>query len=124
MPNSGPAWVTTVMTVVTVNNLPAPVPGNTTVFKTGQKSVVTTGQPVCLAATSILVPAGSKLTVIAKPGNTGIIYFANTQALCIAGTYFDALSAGLAHSFNVQDVQNIWIDASVSGEGVSWYVEQ
>jgi hypothetical protein len=124
MPNSGPAWVTTVLAVVTVNNIPAPIPGNSTTFKTGQKAVTTAGTPVCLSSTSVPVKTGTKLTVIAFPSNTGVIYFANTQALCVAGTYFKALAAGLAHSFNVQDAQDIWIDSSVNGEGVSYYCEQ
>jgi hypothetical protein len=123
MPNSGPPWVTTVLAVVTINNIPAPIPGNAATFVTGEQVVASAGTPVQLATSSVPVLAGNKLTVIAKPGNTGVIYFANTQALCVAGTYFDALAAGLAHSFLVQDAQDIWIDASVSGEGVSYYVE-
>jgi hypothetical protein len=99
-------------------------PANTNTFKTGQKTVTTAGTPVQLSSVSVPVKAGTKLTVIAKPGNTGVIYFANSEAECVAGTYFDGLSAGLAHSFGVQDVQDIWIDASVNGEGVSWYCEQ
>jgi hypothetical protein len=123
MPNSGPAWVTTVLSVVTINNIPVPTPGNATQFTTLQTVVPTAGTPVRLVSGDVPVPAGRKLTMIAKPGNTGVIYFANTQAECVAGTRFDGLAAGLAHSFLVQNANEIWIDASVSGEGVSFYVE-
>jgi hypothetical protein len=112
------------MVSTVINNQPVTPEGNTAVFKTGQKNVTTAGTPECLSPVSVLVKAGTKLTVIAKPPNTGYIYFANTQAECTAGVYFESLMPGLAHSFAVQDAQNIWIDASVSGEGVSWYCEQ
>jgi hypothetical protein len=124
MANSAPPWVMPSQFVVTVNDQPSTPESNTAVFKTGQKTVATAGTPVQLSSSSVSVKAGTKLTVIAKPGNTGVIYFANTQGQCVAGTYFDALSPGLAHSFGVQDVENVWIDAAVNGEGVSWYCEQ
>ena len=123
MANSAPAWVTDIMVAVDVGGQPQTLPSNSATFVTGQKNVTQAGIPEQLSATSIPVKDGKKLTMIAKPGNTGVIYFANTQALCVAGTYFDGLAAGLAHSFGVQDAQNIWIDASVSGEGVSFYIE-
>ena len=124
MANSCPAWVTTILVSTIIGPNPVIPEGNTAVFKVGQKNVAAAGTPECLSAGSVLVKPGTKLTVIAKPTNTGYIYFANTQALCAAGVRFESLMPGLAHSFFVQDVQNIWIDASVSGEGVSWYCEQ
>ena len=123
MPNSGPPWVTTVLAVVTITNIPSPVPGNSTQFTTLQTVVPTAGTPVPLVTGDVPVGAGKKLTMIAKPGNTGVIYFANTEAQCVVGTRFDGLAAGLAHSFLIQNANEIWIDASVSGEGVSFYVE-
>ena len=124
MANSVPAWITTIMVSTVINNQPVTPEGNTAVFKTGQQTVDTAGLPVCLSAVSVPVKAGTKLTVIAKPTNTGYIYFANTQAECVAGSYFESLMPGLAHSFAVQDTQNVWIDSLISGEGVSWYCEQ
>jgi len=124
MPNSSPPWIRASEFTVSVNNIPVTPAGNTTVFKTGQQIVAAAGVPVQLSATSVAVKAGTKLTVIAKPSNAGTIYFANTQALCIAGIYFNGLLPGLAHSFAVQDAQNVWLDASNSGDGVSWYCEQ
>lgn len=124
MANSSPPWIRASEFVVTINNEPTATPGNTDTFKTGQKTVTSAGTPVQLSTVSVAVPAGKKVTVIAKPDNTGTIYFANTQALCVAGTYFNGLAAGLAHSFEVNNVNQIWIDASVNGEGVSWYCEQ
>ena len=123
MANSVPAWVTTIMVSTVINNQPVTTPGNTTAFLTGQQSVPNPGTPVQLSSSSKPVKAGLKLTMIAKPENTGAIYFANTQAQCVAGTYFDGLLAGLAHSFGVQDAMDIWIDADIAGEGVSYYIE-
>jgi hypothetical protein len=92
-------------------------------FVTGQRTVDSAGTPVQLSITSIPIKAGTKLTMIAKPGNAGTIYFANSEANCITGRYFDGLSAGLAHSISALDAQDIWLDASDSGDGVSFYVE-
>lgn len=93
-------------------------------FRTGQCTVTTAGTPVQLVQESIPVPYGKRVTVISKPNNTGAIYFANSLAECIAGKYFDGLDPALAHSFDISNVNLIWLDAEVSGEGASWYVEQ
>lgn len=96
--------------------------GNLPTFVTGQKDVTTAGEPEQLDDWPI--PDGFKLTVIARTGNTGYIYLGKNKADC-ANTKrrFDGLSAGLAHSFRVQNANAVWVDASVDGEGVSWSVE-
>lgn len=101
---------------------PVNTPGAT--FLTGQRTVAAAGTPVQLSTTSIPVRAGTRVTVISKPGNTGAIYFAASQALCVAGTYFDGLNPGLAASIAVTDVNQIWIDAANNNDGASYYVEQ
>lgn len=89
-------------------------------FITGQKDVTTAGTPVQLDNVSI--PYGFPVPIIAKPGNTGLIYFGNSAADCAdAAKRFDGISAGLAVSKHVVNLNEVWIDASVSGEGVSWY---
>ncbi|GAI87997.1 unnamed protein product, partial [marine sediment metagenome] len=75
------------------------------------------------------IPDGFKLTVIARPENTGYIYLGKNKGECANNKRrFDGLGAGLAHSLRVQNVNAVWVDSSVQGttaapEGVSWSVE-
>jgi len=96
---------------------------NKATFATGQRDVITAGEPEQLDDWPI--PDGFKLTVIARTGNTGYIYFGKSKGECANNKQrFDGLSAGLAVSFRVQNANAVWVDASVDGEGVSWIVEQ
>ena len=95
---------------------------NKNTWRHGQKTVSTAGTPVQLP--DLEIPDGYSVTVIAKTGNTGYIYLGSTEAECANSVLrFDGLSAGLAHSLKVKNLNRIWIDASVDGEGVSWSVE-
>lgn len=94
-------------------------------FKTGNKDNVAAGTALRLTNESIPVPAGYQVTMVAKPGNSGVIYFGNSEANCEdTAKRFDGLDASLAHSFRVSNVSLIWFDAATTGDGVSWYVEQ
>jgi len=102
--------------------------GNLTTFQTGQKNVATAGKPEQLD--DFPIPAGFKLTVIAKTGNTGYIYLGKDKGDCAnSSRRFDGLGAGLAVSLRVRNASAVWVDSSVQGttaapEGVSWIVEQ
>jgi len=99
-----------------------PVPNRAT-FATGQRDVATAGEPEQLD--DLPIPDGFKLTVIARTGNGGVIYFGKSKGDCANNKRrFDGLFAGLAHSFGVKNASAVWVDAEVSGEGVSWSVEQ
>jgi len=99
-----------------------PVPNKAT-FATGQKDVPTAGEPEQLD--DLAIADGFKLTVIARTGNTGYIYFGKSKEECANNKRrFDGLIAGLAHSFAVKNASAVWVDASVDNEGVSWIVEQ
>lgn len=101
------------------------IQGNKSSFATGQATVTTHGTAVQLSGSSVPVPDGFGLTVIAKPGNSGTIYLGNSKANAENDTIrFDGLSAGLAVSLKVTDVNLVWVDSSDDGEGVSWIVEQ
>jgi len=101
----------------------AAVTGNMPTFATGQKDVPTAGEPEQLD--DLPIPAGFKLTVIARPGNTGLIYLGKTKGECADNKRrFDGLEAGIAVSLRVKDASVVRVDAEVSGEGVSWIVEQ
>jgi len=100
---------------------------NKPTFATGQKDVATMGTPEQLD--DLPIPAGFKLTVIAKTGNIGYIYLGKNKGECANNKRrFDGLGAGIAHSLRVKNASAVWVDSSVQGtaaapEGVSWSVE-
>lgn len=95
---------------------------NRAAITTGQKNVTTAGKPEQLD--DVMVPNGCKLTIIAKTGNSGYIYLGTKATAGLSNKRFDGLSAGLAVSLKVKNANVIWIDSSVSGEGVAYMVEQ
>lgn len=89
---------------------------------TAQQNVTTSGTPVNLTTTEI--PDGAALVVKAKTGNTGTITVGNSSANALnTGTAHYKLTAGQAIAVQVQDVNAVWIDATVSGEGVELLTE-
>lgn len=105
--------------------LPTP---NKPTFVTGQKDVLTAGEPEQLD--DLAIPDGFAVTIIAKTANIGYIYWGRTASDC-ANTKRrgDGLSAGLAISLKIKNLSQVFVDASVQGtaaapEGVSWTVEQ
>lgn len=84
---------------------------------TAQKNVTTSGTPVQLAAQAI--PPGVTIVVKAKNSNTGTITVGNssTNALNTGTTHFKLLN-GQSIEYQVQNTDVVWIDATVSGEGV------
>ena len=96
---------------------------NKTAFTHGQKNVTTAGTAVQLP--DVKVPDGCQLTIIAKPGNAGLIYLGYSKAAAESTTgRFDALDAGIAHSLKITNANLVWIDAANNGEGISYIVEQ
>lgn len=91
-------------------------------WRHGQDDVTTAGTPVQLR--DLAIPDGYPVTIVAKPGNAGTIYLGCSEAE-IRDTIkrFDGLSAGLAHSLRIKNLKEIWVDASDSGDGISWSVE-
>jgi len=97
--------------------------GNRTSITTGQRDVPAAGTAEQLP--SVTIPEGFQLTIIAKPANTGTIYFGNSKANAESATArFDGLSAGLAVSLEITNANLVWVNASVNGEGISYIVEQ
>lgn len=95
---------------------------NKPTIATGQKDVITVGEPEQLDDWP--VPNGFKLTIIAKPNNTDLIYFGKNKGDCANNKRrFDGLEAGVAVSLRVKNASAVWVDASVADEGVSWIVE-
>ena len=96
--------------------------GNKSSWIHGQKDVATAGTAVQLPSYS--VPDDCQVTVIAKPGNTGIIYLGKSKANAEGADKFDGLSPGLAHSLKLTNTNLIWVNAENSGDGVSFSAEQ
>lgn len=96
---------------------------NLTSFYTAQQNVTTSGTPVRLTAQS--VPEGVSVLLKAKPANTGNITVGNSSSNALnTGTGFFRLEPGQSVTLEVTNVNLIWCDATVSGEGVEIFLEQ
>ena len=105
--------------------IPTPgLPLNKSSFLTGRRAITTAGIAEQLSTSSIPVPNGFQVTVIAWPDNTGYIYIGKTKGDAEGAMSFRGLDAGLAHSLRITDVSLIWVTSTVDGDGASWYVEQ
>lgn len=97
--------------------------GNRAEWATGQKDVTSAGTAEQLPDVS--VPDGFEVVIMAKPGNTGYIYLGNSKANAESSTNrFDRLGPGDAITLKITNLNLVWIDASVSGEGITYSVEQ
>ena len=129
VPPETPSWLQQLLDALNrlsdaISSFSPTIPPNREFFLTGQRTVDTAGTAVQLTTSSITVPGGFQLTVIAKPGNSGTIYFGNSKGDAEGAMKFDGLSAGLAHSFRVKNVNLVWVNGDTDGDGVSWIVEQ
>lgn len=89
---------------------------------TGQKNVTTAGTAVQLP--DIKIPDGFKVIIMAKPENTGYIYLGNSAVSAEdLGSRFSRLEAGDSIALQITTLKLVWIDASVSGEGISYCAE-
>lgn len=91
-------------------------------IKTGQKNVTTSGTPVKID--KIDLEGKQEVAVKAKNSNTGTISvgFSSASALKTSTSHFK-LAAGDTVRVVVDDLDEIWIDATVSGEGVEWILD-
>ena len=91
-------------------------------FITGQVIIVAAGTAQQLPGHA--VPDDVEVAVLAQPSNTGLIYVAPSKAICEnASGRFNGLTAGLALALKVTNASSIWVNASVSGEAISYIVE-
>jgi hypothetical protein len=91
-------------------------------FITGQKVVTTSGTPVRLGYRKLSNAA--PLLIKAKAGNTGTITVGSSSAAALnTGDDFYSLSAGEGMTLLVDDLNDVWLDATVSGEGVEYATE-
>lgn len=99
--------------------IPIPVTPNTnrTDFKTGQQNVAVAGTANQLP--SQVVPDGFTIAVIAKKTNTKNIYLSDSQANAQNHTVADILAPGDVRKLQLTNWNIEWVDADVSGEGVT-----
>jgi hypothetical protein len=85
--------------------------------KSGQKTVTAAGSPVALGSQVIEGP----VMVKAVQTNAGYVYVGNTGSQTVSSTTGLALLAGEVIVFEyVSNLNQIWLDSSVNGEGVYW----
>jgi hypothetical protein len=81
----------------------------------GQKNVTTAGTRVALTSGSQVY---KKITIVAKTTNTGLIYVGDSTVDSTHGLILPA--GGCSPDLEFVNTNAIYIDSSVSGEGVSW----
>lgn len=91
-------------------------------FETFRKTVAAAGTAEQLHA-DLPIPDGFQLVMKALDGNTGDIEFANTQAKAQGSDVF-ILDSGQSIGLSITNANAVWIDATVNGEGVVFYVER
>lgn len=89
---------------------------------TTQKTVTLSGTPEQL--TAFAIPDGCELVLQAMSANTGIITIGYSSATALnSGSSHTKLLAGQAKSFQVENANIIYIDTTVSGDGVEVFCE-
>lgn len=94
---------------------------NKTAFKTFEKDVAAAGAAEQLP--NVQVPDHCVLVIKAKDTNTGNIEVGESEAVAEGALAF-ILAPGQAIELAITNASLVWIDATVSGEGVHGIVEQ
>jgi len=106
-----------------VSQASTPALTNRLSLTTGQKDISAAGTAEQLPDVSI--PNGIRVIIMAKPGNTGYIYLGSSKDNAESAiNRFDRLGAGDSVALLISNLNLIWADASVNGEGISYIVEQ
>lgn len=89
----------------------------------GRQVVAAAGTRVQLVNAAIVSTVRSVL-VQALSANTGVIVVGDSQVVAAAATRRGvALTAGQSVTVDVDDLSDVWIDATVAGEGVTYLAE-
>ena len=94
---------------------------NRTSFVTGQKDVTTAGTAEQLP--DVEIPNGFAVVIKAKSTNTGRIYIGNSKANAEDHSVAFSLGANEWVELKITNLNLVWIDADVDGEGVEYIVE-
>ena len=84
--------------------------------------VTTAGTAVQLP--SVIIPYDKEVSIKAPSTNTGTIYIGNSKLEAEDHTMGYPLTASEAIEYKIKNLNQLWIDATVAGEGVVWTVEQ
>ena len=102
---------------------------NTTLVRTNplkpisrQKLVPTAGTAVQLP--NLTVPYDMEVVILALTTNTDTVYVASSKLEAEDSTMRFPLQPGEAVSYQIENLNELWIDADVADEGVVWTVEQ
>jgi hypothetical protein len=103
--------------------------GTLTLNFSGRLTTEIAGDSVTVSSKKgIKVEDGVEAVIKAKAGNTGTITLAPTSARAVntVTTYFSntRLTNGQSVSLQVKNLDEVWMDATVSGEGVEVYFEK
>lgn len=88
----------------------------------GRKLVGSAGTAVQLP--SVLVPYDFEVVICAPSGNTGTIYLGNSKVNAEDHNTAFPLKKGGAVELKIKSLGIMWIDSSVSSEGINWIVEK
>lgn len=83
-------------------------------------TTVTTGQVTTNAGAAVVLHAGlacSCVSVSAKPGNTGNVFIGNVAVAAANGRI---LAPGTSIDLAIDNVNRLYLDVAVNGEGVSY----
>ena len=107
----------------TPGGTPTPLsPVNPTDISVGRKLVASVGTAVQLPSVSI--PYDFEVVVLALSENTGTIYLGNSKDTAEDHNTAFPLTKGGAVELKIKNLNILWMDSSVSSEGINWIVEQ
>lgn len=94
---------------------------NRAAFATGRKTVTTAGTAEQM--TSQAIPDGFGVVIKAISTNTGRVRVGNSKANAESATTAFTLGSNESITLKISNLNLVWLDVTVSGEGVEWIVE-
>ena len=73
---------------------------------------------------SVLIPYLSGIVIKAPETNTGTIYISNSKLGAEDRTIGFPITRGASVIYRIRNLSALWMDSTVSGEGIVWTVEQ
>ena len=89
---------------------------------TAQRRIVPTAG-TAIQLDDMLLSKGMSVAIKALVGNTGTIYIGSSKVNAQDTKHAFPLGAGSAIELKVRNLNSIWVDTSVDGEGINWVVE-
>ncbi len=84
----------------------------------GRKTVTSAGTAEAISASSDVC---QELTIVAETDNTGVMAVGGSTVVASLSTRRGVpLSSGDAVTLKLSDIKNVYVDSTVSGDGVTW----